>query len=95
MGTKANPADDASRGLTVDAIVQLHRWIRGPVFLLLDEENRPKTPIAVSEEIQKEPTGHEIKPILPTHTSATSFEIISLSTVLVMVLVEEIRSLDA
>ena len=78
MGTEANPADDASRGLTADAIVQCNRWTMGPEFLWLDEESWPKTPIAVTEEIQKEPTGHE-----------------SLSTVLVMVLVEEIRSLDA
>ena len=75
LGTKANPADDASRGLTADAIVQPNPWARGPEFLWLDEETWLKTPIAVSEEIQKEPTGDEIRATIATHTSATSFDI--------------------
>ena len=75
VGTKANPADDASRGLTADAIVQCNRWTRGPEFLWLDEESWPKTPIAVTEEIQKEPTGHEIRATFATRSSATSFDI--------------------
>lgn len=75
VGTKANPADDASRGLTADAVVQCNRWTMGPEFLWLDEESWPKTPIAVTEEIQKEPTGHEIRATFSPHTSATSFDI--------------------
>ena len=75
VGTKANPADDASRGLMADAIVRPNRWARGPEFLWLDEESWPKTSIAVSEEIQKEPTGDKIRATVTTHTSATSLNI--------------------
>ena len=75
VDTKANPADDVSRGLSTEAIVQSNRWAKGPELLWLDEERLPKTPIAVSEEIQKEPTGTELRATFATHTSATSFNI--------------------
>ena len=38
VGTKANPADDASRGLSAEAIVTSNRWTKGPEFLWLSEE---------------------------------------------------------
>jgi hypothetical protein len=33
VNTKLNPADDASRGLTAEEIVQNKRWLKGPEFL--------------------------------------------------------------
>ncbi|XP_077976208.1 uncharacterized protein LOC144432057 [Styela clava] len=42
--TKMNPADDASRGLRVDAYLKSGRWINGPEFLRLSEDKWPKMP---------------------------------------------------
>ena len=33
VNSEFNPADDASRGLTVDAMIQNSRWLSGPDFL--------------------------------------------------------------
>ena len=37
-----NPADDGSKGLKVDALIQNDRWLRGPKFLWESEECWPK-----------------------------------------------------
>ncbi|XP_068704648.1 uncharacterized protein [Montipora foliosa] len=42
--TALNPADDASRGLAVNAIINKNRWIRGPDFLWHDEMSWPERP---------------------------------------------------
>ena len=42
--TALNPADDASRGMAVNAIINKNRWIRGPDFLWHDEMSWPKRP---------------------------------------------------
>ncbi|KAK3754770.1 hypothetical protein QZH41_007277 [Actinostola sp. cb2023] len=42
VDTKSNPADDASRGLSADEMLQTQRWINGPEFLWQNEENWPK-----------------------------------------------------
>ena len=42
--TALNPADDATRGMAVNAIVNKNRWIRGPDFLWHDEMSWPKRP---------------------------------------------------
>ena len=42
--TALNPADDASRGMTVNAITNKNCWIRGPDFLWHDEMSWPKCP---------------------------------------------------
>ncbi|XP_068758151.1 uncharacterized protein [Montipora capricornis] len=39
-----NPADDASRGLAVNAIINKNHWIRGPDFLWHDEMSWPERP---------------------------------------------------
>ncbi|XP_070578831.1 uncharacterized protein [Ptychodera flava] len=41
VDTKSNPADDASRGLTVDKFLQNKRWLRGPDFLWKRESEWP------------------------------------------------------
>ena len=33
VGTKQNPADDASRGLSAEALLKNKRWIQGPDYL--------------------------------------------------------------
>ncbi|XP_044182749.1 uncharacterized protein LOC114952001 [Acropora millepora] len=49
VNTKLNPADDASRGLSADAIIEDNRWIMGPAFLWMDEEAWPHASIATSD----------------------------------------------
>ena len=39
---KLNPADDGSRGLRADAITSNCRWLNGPAFLLLSEDQWPE-----------------------------------------------------
>ena len=46
---KLNPADDASRGLSVDSFLNNARWIKGPEFLWHREERWPKRPDALGE----------------------------------------------
>ncbi|XP_070569455.1 uncharacterized protein [Ptychodera flava] len=41
VDTKSNPADDASRGLTVDKFLQNKRWLRGPDLLWKRENEWP------------------------------------------------------
>ena len=45
VGTKMNPADDASRGLSAEAITRSNRWTKGPEFLWLSEEIWPQIPL--------------------------------------------------
>ena len=47
VDTKLNPADDASRGMSADDIVQYTRWTKGPSFLWNDEATWPKLPAAM------------------------------------------------
>lgn len=53
VNTKLNPADDASRGLSAEELVNNERWIKGPDFLWSSEDDWPKLPdttIAVQED---------------------------------------------
>ena len=52
--TNLNPTDDASRGLTVDAIVGSNRWCMGPCFLWQNEESWPQRPAAMYEDREEE-----------------------------------------
>ena len=60
VNTEANPADDGSRGLVVDSLINKNRWIRGPDFLWEQESRWPAQPTTVREipdgnpEIKKE-----------------------------------------
>ena len=42
--SRSNPADDASRGLTLDKVTKVERWIHGPDFLLRPENEWPHQP---------------------------------------------------
>lgn len=57
--TKLNPADDASRGISVETITKSNRWSKGPCFLWQDEENWPKRPAALDDEGGEEPCATE------------------------------------
>ena len=52
--SKLNPADDASRGLEVDAVVDSNRWTKGPDFLWQSEEMWPVRPVAMDPERDQE-----------------------------------------
>nr|CAB3263161.1 uncharacterized protein LOC104265735 [Phallusia mammillata] len=47
--SKLNPADEASRGLTSEALVTTGRWLRGPQFLLESEDHWPVSPIVLPD----------------------------------------------
>lgn len=47
--TKLNPADDASRGLKVDALLAATCWKMGPSFLWEQEDNWPNQTTIVEE----------------------------------------------
>ena len=44
VGTRSNPADDASRGLTAKQILNDSRWLKGPEFLWGEEGLWPEQP---------------------------------------------------
>ena len=46
VNSEGNPADDASRGLTVDSVISKNRWINGPDFLWKPESRWPVQPTA-------------------------------------------------
>ena len=52
--TNLNPTDDASRGLTVDAIVGSNRWCMGPCFLWQNEDSWPQRPAAMYHHREEE-----------------------------------------
>ena len=52
--TKLNPADDASRGLEVDAVIDSNRWTKDPDFLWQSEEMWPVRPAAMDPERDQE-----------------------------------------
>ena len=53
VDTKLNPADDASRRMTAEAITEANRWINGPDFLWQDKGTWPKSPILTPDEPQE------------------------------------------
>jgi len=55
VGTKMNPADDASRGLSAEAIIASNCWTKGPEFLWLSEEEWPQMPATIKEEVKQTP----------------------------------------
>ena len=58
-----NPADDCSRGLMASELTENCRWIRGPDFLWLSEENWPADRQSRSVALE----DPEVKTVLTTH----------------------------
>ena len=53
--TSLNPADEASRGMTVDALLRNDRWSQGPPFLKQPEETWPQRPADIGEISDSDP----------------------------------------
>lgn len=47
VDTASNPADDGSRGLTADNMIDNQRWLKGPEFLWKDERHWPIPPVVI------------------------------------------------
>ena len=52
VDTKSNPADDASRGIRMQELVNDSRWIRGPEFLWQDESHWPTASVNGNKEME-------------------------------------------
>jgi len=63
--TKLNPADDASRGIT---IVESDRWTKGLFFLWQSEENWLKRPAAMDEDNVRLKKRETPSPVWPINT---------------------------
>ncbi|XP_068716993.1 uncharacterized protein [Montipora capricornis] len=72
VGTKQNPADDASRGLTAEALLKNKRWIRGPEFLWKSEDAWPSQQCAVSMVAENDPEVKRESQVLSTKAEAGS-----------------------
>ena len=53
VDTKSNPADDASRGLSVESFLEESRWLKGPQFLWLPEESWPQWPPGMDRKVEE------------------------------------------
>lgn len=62
INTRNNPADDASRGLSVKSLVERKRWINWPAFLW-DNEDSWKIPDLEHNFLNLTPDDKEVKKI--------------------------------
>ena len=65
VNTEHNPADDASRGLDAQSMLNMERWRKGPNFLWQTEKSWPMTPKVLSlqekdKEVKKEATSRTV-----------------------------------
>ena len=44
VDSEFNPADEGSRGLSADRMIKEGRWLKGPQFLMMNEDRWPKLP---------------------------------------------------
>lgn len=72
VGTKQNPADDASRGLTAEALLKNKRWIQGPDFLWKSEGAWPNQQCSVSMVAENDPEVKRESQVLSTRAEAGS-----------------------
>ena len=70
VGTKQNPADDASRGLTAEALLKNKRWIQGPDFLWKSEGAWPSQQCLVSMVAENNPEVKRESQVLSTKAEA-------------------------
>lgn len=75
VGTKTNPADDASRGLSAEAIIRSNRWTKGPEFLWLSEENWRQIPATIDEKIKQKPL-EEVAATFATMTCPPDYDVV-------------------
>ena len=55
METSLNPADEASRGMTVDVLLKNDRWSQGPPSLKQAKETWPQRPADIGEISDRDP----------------------------------------
>ena len=55
VDTKENPADDASRGISVQTLVEQSLWIKGPAFLWQPEQEWPEQSLSFGEIPSEDP----------------------------------------
>ena len=72
VNTSLNPADDATRGLSVQELTSECRWIQGPDFLRRDEEHWPKRPSIIVDlskdmEVKRNVATSMVTTADPTH----------------------------
>lgn len=73
VNSELNPADDASRGLTVDAMIQSNRWLNGPEFLTKEKDLWPCEPShSHSQELSVD--DPEVKRDVQTYSQTSSRE---------------------
>ena len=65
-----NPADDASRGLSAEALVNDSRWLRGLDFLWRSESSWP---VAPSPAMEVSPADPEVKSTAEVYSQSTEF----------------------
>ena len=64
VDTSSNAADDASRGLSADSLIDSDRWLHGPEFLRKEEHDWPKS--VFIEDLSEDDV--EVKKIVQTHS---------------------------
>ena len=68
VDSSQNPADDASRGLSAEALINYSRWLRGPDFLWRPESSWPIAPSPVLEVLPDDP---EVKSTAEAYSQST------------------------
>lgn len=68
VDTLQNPADDASRGMSVEALLKDDRWSKGPAFLAKLDHAWPKRPADMGRIPSNDP---EVKRTAETHATVT------------------------
>ena len=68
VDSSQNPADDASRGLSAEALLNNSRWLRGPDFLWRPESSWP---IAPSPVLEVSPADPEVKSTAEVYSQPT------------------------
>ena len=69
--SEENPADEASRGLTAEELVNSHRWISGPPFLYQPEEQWPQQPEFNCQSLEESAEIKRTQPLYMTNTTPT------------------------
>ncbi|XP_038061252.1 uncharacterized protein LOC119731982 [Patiria miniata] len=71
VDSASNPADDVSRGLTAQQLIDCERWLNGPAFLLKEEDAWPVQPDFKSLQLQEEAEVKKEPLVYATNTNTT------------------------
>ena len=91
-----NPADDASRGLSANALLKNKRWLTGPEFLWKTEDYWPSQLEISANNFEKDPeVMREPEAFVAASTNPSNYVGRTFRTILVMVASQEFHSLDS